>query len=72
MKYPAIVYAREATETTHADNAPYTHTRRYQVTVISRNPDTDIIEKVGALPMCSHTRFFARNGLNHDVFTLYF
>jgi len=72
MLYPAIVYQRDTTQTRHASNVPYTLYKRYQVTVIDRNPDSVIPDKVAGLPMCSHDREFVANGLNHDVFTLYF
>jgi hypothetical protein len=55
-----------------ANNLPFRHTKRYQVTVIDRDPDSLIPDKVAALPMCLHNRFFVANNLNHDVFNLYF
>lgn len=72
MKYPCVVYSRDTTEASFADNNPYRFTKRYQVTVIDRNPDSDIPDRVGALPMCLHDRTFAVDNLNHYVFTLYF
>lgn len=72
MEYPAIVYQRDYADTKFAENAVYAHTQRYQVTVIDRNPDSDIRDKVAHLPMCLYSRFFAADGLNHDVFNLYF
>lgn len=72
MVYPCIVYNRDNTETTHANNAPYRFTKRYQVTVIDEDPDTTIPDRVGKLSMCVHDRSFVVNNLNHYVFTLYF
>lgn len=72
MQYPCIVYARDDAITDFADNKPYTYTKRYQVTVIDRNPDSDIPDKVAQLPMCLLNRYFAADNLNHDVFNLYF
>lgn len=72
MEYPCIVYARESAETSYADNSPYRHTKRYTVTVIDRNPDSLLPDKVAELPMCSMSRFFTADDLNHDVYTLYF
>jgi hypothetical protein len=70
--YPCIIYHRDLTDTRFADNNPYSRVKRYQVTVIDRNPDSLIPEKVGALPMCLHNRFFTADNLNHDVFNLYY
>ena len=72
MRYPAIVYARDSSATQHANNHPYFRLKAYQVTVISSNVDSVIPDRVAALPMCEHQRFFSTAGLNHDVFTLYF
>jgi hypothetical protein len=72
MQYPAIVYQRYISKTAFADNAPYTVTQRYQVTVIDPDPDSPIPDKVAALPMCTKNRFFVANNLNHDVFNLYY
>lgn len=72
MQYPAIVYNRDRIDIRHADNSPYKHKRRYQVTVIDRNPDSPIVGKVAELPSCTYDRSFAVNDLNHDVFNLFF
>lgn len=72
MKYPAIVYHRDFADTKFADNNPYRYTKRYMVTVIDRNPDSAIPNKIALLPMCSFNRFFTADNLNHDVFQLFF
>jgi hypothetical protein len=72
MQYPCIVYQRYNAHTRFADDAPYTVTRRYQVTLVDADPDSPIFEKVASLPMCLHNRFFVVNNLNHDVFNLYY
>lgn len=72
MKYPCIVYGRDFASVRHAANVPYIHTKRYQVTVITQDPDSDIPDKIAALPMSSFQRFYAVDNLNHDVFDLFF
>jgi hypothetical protein len=72
MTYPAIVYNRDTSNTEFAGNFPYKRDIRYQLTVIDRNPDSDIPGKVATLPQCTQDRWFAADGLNHDVFTIYF
>lgn len=72
MNYPAIVYNRDVARTAFASNSPYRYTKQYQVTVIDRNPDSAIPDKVAQLQLCTHVRWFASDGLNHDVFKLYF
>lgn len=72
MQYPCIVYQRYSGKTDFADNAPFRHTRRYQVTLIDPNPDSSVYDKIAALPLCLHNRFFIVDDLNHDVFNIYF
>ena len=72
MQYPCILYSRDGSSADHADNGLYRHAKRYQVTVVDRDPDTEITDMVEALPFVSFERFFAADDLNHYVFTLFF
>lgn len=72
LSYPAIVYSRESIENRHANDSVYKQSLRYSVTVIDKNPDSDLPLKISQLPMCRHDRSFKSDNLNHDVFTLYF
>jgi len=72
MNYPAIVYQRDDVDTVFAGNLPYRHTKRYEVTVIDRDPDSPIPDRIAALPLSSFNRHFVTENLNHDVYTLYF
>lgn len=72
MIYPAIVYERDRADVRHADDLPYSVTKRYTLTLISSNPDETIFEALAALPMCRHDRYFVMDNLNHDVFNIYF
>lgn len=72
MVHPAIVYKLDRINIDHANNKPYKHMKRYQVTVIDRDPDSDIPDKVATLPTCSFDRSFTADGLNHSAFNLYF
>lgn len=72
MQYPCIVYARDGDRTEFAGNRLYLHAKRYQVTVIDRDPDSDLPDKVQDLPLCQFVRFFTADQLNHTVFDLFF
>jgi len=72
LKYPCILYRRERINTEFANNLPYKHKKRYSVTLIDSNPDSLIIDKLLMLPACIFDRHYTSNGLNHDVYTLYF
>lgn len=72
MVYPCIVYSRQNIQTRYADDKPYNINKSYQLTVIDRDPDSRIIDKLLALPMCSHNSHFVVDNLNHDTFTIYY
>lgn len=72
MEYPCIRYERDDVDTRFADNSPYKRMTAYTVTVIDRNPDSEIPSKVGELPMCVFERFYTADDLNHDVYKLFF
>jgi hypothetical protein len=72
MDYPCIVYRRDYELVRHADDQPYSRRKRYQVTVIDRDPDSVIPDKVAELPLCVFDRFYTAENLNHDVFKLFF
>lgn len=72
IEYPCIIYRRNRVETSFADNHPYSTTKRYQVMVIDRNPDSDIPDKISQLPLTIFDRHYVAENLNHDVYNLYF
>lgn len=72
MKYPAIVFFRNRIENKHADNKPYTQAISYDVTVIDKSPDNNVIFKLSKLPQCRYDRHYIADNLHHDVFTLYY
>lgn len=72
MKYPAIVYSRADIDNDYADDGVYLSRRRYSVTVIDEDPDSEIVDAVALLATCKHSRHYVNDNLNHDVFTLYY
>lgn len=72
MEYPCIRYERDAVDTQYADNKPHRSDTRYMVTVIDRDPDSEIPGKVAALPLSSFNRFYTADNLNHDVYNVFF
>ena len=72
MNYPAIVYSRERIDNRFANNNVYKQNRAYKITVIDTNPDSEIVDKISSLPMCTFDRHFTLDNLNHDVFTIYY
>lgn len=72
MNYPAIVYGLDGIKNTYANGRVYLSHRIYSITVIDKDPDSPIVGKVSALPLCRFNRHYEKDNLNHDVFTLYF
>lgn len=72
LQFPCIIYSRNGSNSKFADNVRYAHAKRYQVTVIDRDPDSELPDKVEALPYSDFDRYFAADNLNHHVFTVYF
>lgn len=70
IQYPAIVYKRIDIKNDYANNRPYIQNRRYQLTVIDFDPDSEIVDKVSLLPECSYVNHFTSDNLNHDVFSI--
>lgn len=72
MEYPCIVYKRNLIDTDFADDKPYKNTKRYSITVIDKNPDSEIPDKVAMLPMCRFDTHFTSENLNHDTYNIYY
>ena len=72
LNYPAIIYFRKDIDNRYADDLVYKQDAAYDVTVIDRNPDSEIVVKVSQLPTCRFDRHYNADNLNHDVFTLYY
>lgn len=71
INYPCIIYERRTGDTLFADDNPYRFSMSYNVTVIDKDPDSDLPEKVANLPMCRMDRCFTSDNLNHSVFVIY-
>lgn len=72
MKYPCIIYGRAGDKPIHANNYLYLRKKRYTVTVVDKNPDSVIPDRVAQLPLCKFDRHYNVDNLNHDVYTLYY
>ena len=69
MKFPCIIYSRDARDEKFADNILYLGKDRYSISVVDKNPDSDIPDKVGALPLTSFSQHYVVDNLNHDVYS---
>lgn len=72
MEYPAIVYSKSKIESTFANNNAYSLKDQYEITVIDKKPDNEVIKKLLGIQYCTYDRHYKSDNLNHDVLTLYF
>lgn len=73
IKYPCIVYHQDVGRNFHADNTSYLFVDSYQVTVIDKDPDTQIPDKLQkSFPMIRRSGPYRSDNLNHYPFLLYY
>ena len=72
MEYPCIIYNRSNRKNFFSGDNIYLGMNQYSITVVDEDPDSLIPDKVLELPYCSFSAHFTVDGLNHDVYTLYF
>lgn len=72
LKYPCIVYKYSDGNKQYANNNSYITRTKYSIQLIIDNPDNTIKDDLLALPYCVFDRFFAKNGLNHYNYQIYY
>ena len=73
LLYPCIIYERGMSgKTTFANDKLYNHQVRYTVTVVDKNPDSLILDRMIELPLCTYEKHYTTNNLNHDVYNIYY
>ena len=72
MSYPCIRYELYDIDNKFADNKVYLQAHGWQLTVIDRNPDSEIADRVSRIDGIRFNRFYRADNLNHTVFILYF
>lgn len=70
ITYPAIVYDLSDILTVFADNKTRMLYNSYSVTLITKNPDNEFVDKILQLPYCRFNRRFVNDNLYHDVFVI--
>lgn len=71
MAYPAIVYELDRIVKKRADNGVYLKTRRYQVKLITKNPDDPMVDVLASMVHSEFERHYTADTLNHFVFNIY-
>ena len=72
LVYPCIMYSYNGTRRYMANDSGYLKYRSYLITLITDNPDSELIEKIEDLPFCTWDRQFISGNKYHNVFSIYF
>lgn len=73
LQYPCIVYERYGMKIDKADNSVYTRGVQYRITIVDNSPDSIVVDRLSkAFATIRFIRHYAVDGLNHDVFTIYY
>lgn len=72
LQYPCIIYTLDNISVKNADNSMYKKDKRYSVTVIDKNPDSELPDKILELSLCQFDRRYVADNLYHTVFSIYY
>lgn len=72
LSFPCIIYELSGKKTVFADDSKYNKMRRYTVTVVDKNPDSEIGEKLEELRFCKFDRKYVNDNIYHEVYDLYY
>lgn len=72
LNYPAIVYSKNDLKNKFADDDFYLQSKQYKLTFIDPNPDSDLFEKASKFMKAKFVTRFSNQGLNHEVYTIYY
>lgn len=72
MRYPAIVYSREDFVNRDADDLIYNQYVAYRVIAIDEDPDSEVVAKLAKFRYSNFENHYTSDGLNHDVFRIYY
>ena len=73
LKYPCIVYHLDNGDTIYADDMPYLFSKRYQLTLIARDPDCELVDKLAyKFQTIRMDRPYTSDNLYHWSYALYY
>lgn len=68
IRYPAIIYSINNTSIKKADNRNYNYRIIFKVVLVSRDPESDMIDTMIDNFICNYESSYVADGLNHTVF----
>lgn len=71
LTYPCIIYAKAGVTMKDANDSHYLQKNRYKITVIDRDPDSEIANRiVDGFRYSTITNYFVKENLNHTSLDL--
>lgn len=70
MSYPALLYSVNDYNISSADNTNYKVQKEYSVTLVTKDPDDGLADKIAEIPTARHNREYISDGLYHSVFII--
>ena len=71
LKYPCIIYKLDDVEKIYANDRRYLGTKMYLITIVDKNPDSSIPDKILDLPYSSFEDYMTIDNLNHFICSLH-
>lgn len=71
MKYDAIRYELNTLQSSYANDIKYKNIKRYELVVIARKSDPEVVDKILELPYTSLGTIYVADNLHHYPITLY-
>lgn len=73
MEYPCILYELKTIRSNKANNKNYITNKGYNVTYITRDPDSNVPEQIlEHFEKCTFERQYKADGLYHNVISLFY
>lgn len=73
LRYPCIIYSLSRPVVKKADDGNYYKRNLYNLTLIFKDPDSDLPDKIlEGFSYCSFDRSFVNDNLYHNTFSLYY
>lgn len=72
MQYDAIRYSLSTPSIQYADNQKYRNMKCYELIVIARRSDPEVVDKILELPYTSPSKSYISDNLYHYPITIYY
>lgn len=69
--YPAVIFHLSKIKVDRADDSPYKGEREYSVTLITKEPEPEVLDEILKIPYTTLDTTYIADGMNHFVFTTY-